>query len=92
MVHNNSQVPPFGPLTPKNIRAGFNQCMGCSESKNHCHNIVFGTFCIDNVKDYCRSAGQYADANGMRTVFHTAYNYAFKFEHQRRKKHFQGAT
>ena len=54
-------------------------CLGCSQDKNLCHEVVFGMFCVHVVLDLFEEMGLEMDDEDLKNIYEFSYQFLLRF-------------
>ena len=64
---------------PNLVKCGLMRCAGCGNLMIHCHDVVYGPFCVYEVVKYCRDTGNTLSDTSVKKVFLDTYNRCLAF-------------
>ena len=64
---------------PNFAKCGSMRCAGCGNLMIHCHDVVFGMFCVYEVVRFCKDMGNTLSDTAIKKVFLDTYNRCLAF-------------
>ena len=80
-ISRNFYMPQRTPLLhmPNLSKCGWMHCSGCGNMMVHCHDVVFGTFCVYKCIKYCKDTDNTLNDTAIKKVFLDTYNRCLAF-------------